>query len=72
MAQITDQAIEKLMTRQQVVHMSGLSLPGLLKMEREGRGPVVLRLGRRVMYRPSDIAAWLDSCASRGTQSAEA
>jgi predicted DNA-binding transcriptional regulator AlpA len=69
MAEIIDREIKKLLTRAEVAEMTGVSLPGLIKMEKEGRGPVVLKIGRMVRYRPSDVDAWWDGWAVPPTPS---
>lgn len=37
----------------------GLSVSTLAKMRLYGTGPVYSKLGRRVMYRPEDLKAWI-------------
>jgi hypothetical protein len=44
----------------------------LAKLRLSGNGPVYCKLGRRVVYRRDDLAAWLDTRIARGTADAEA
>lgn len=37
----------------------GISEGHLRNMRHEGRGPVYAQIGRRVLYRPVDLDAWL-------------
>ena len=46
----------------QAAGLLGLSINTLAKWRLSGVGPKYLKLGRRVAYRQSDIAAWLDGC----------
>jgi hypothetical protein len=41
--------------------MLNLSESTLAKLRLSGKGPVYCKLGRRVVYRPEDLAAWLES-----------
>lgn len=45
----------------QVAKRLGLSESTLAKMRLSGEGPPYAKLGRRVVYRPSDIDAWVTS-----------
>lgn len=44
-----------------------LSESTLAKMRMTGTGPVFLKLGRKVMYQPADLDAWLASKRRTGT-----
>jgi predicted DNA-binding transcriptional regulator AlpA len=50
----------------------GLSESTLAKLRLNGNGPVYCKLGRRVVYRPSDLEQWLQSRATRDTSDADA
>jgi hypothetical protein len=39
----------------------GLSESTLAKLRLSGNGPAYCKIGRRVVYRPDDLASWLDS-----------
>jgi len=41
--------------------LGGLSVSGLRKWRKTGKGPKYLRLGRLIRYRRADIEAWLES-----------
>ena len=51
----------------QVADQLGLSESTLAKMRLSGDGPPYSKLGRRVVYRPDDIDAWLASNRFRST-----
>jgi hypothetical protein len=50
----------------------GLAPSTLAKLRLEGNGPVYCKLGRRVVYRPDDLAAWLETRIARDTADAGA
>jgi hypothetical protein len=47
--------------------MVGLSTSTLAKLRLSGNGPAYCKVGRRVLYRQTDLCAWLDSRARRST-----
>jgi len=50
-----------------VADLLGLSKSTLAKMRLSGKGPVFSKLGRRVVYRPEDVDAWIASRRFRST-----
>ena len=50
----------------------GLSESTLAKLRLNGNGPAYCKLGRRVVYRPSDLERWLESRIARDTSDADA
>ena len=50
----------------------GLSESTLAKLRLNGNGPTYCKLGRRVVYRPVDLEAWLQSRTARDTTDADA
>ncbi len=44
----------------------------LAKLRLTGNGPPYCKLGRRVVYRPEDLAAWLESRLAHNTSDADA
>jgi excisionase family DNA binding protein len=50
----------------------GLSASTLAKMRLSGNSPAFLKLGRRVLYRRSDLDEWLESRIARDTSDADA
>lgn len=46
---------------------TGLSVSTLNKLRISGKGPVFLKLGRRVVYDPSDLDDWLNMRRRRST-----
>lgn len=45
----------------------GLSTSTLAKMRLSGDGPAYVKLGRRVVYRPEDLDAWIAANRFRST-----
>ena len=50
----------------------GLAPSTLAKLRLGGNGPVYCKLGRRVVYRREDLAAWLETRIARDTSDADA
>jgi Helix-turn-helix domain len=50
----------------------GLSPSTLAKLRLGSNGPIYCKLGRRVVYRRDDLAAWLETRIARDTTDAEA
>ena len=50
----------------------GLSESTLAKMRLNGNGPIYCKLGRRVVYRLTDLEQWLQSRTARDTSDADA
>lgn len=48
----------------------GLSVSTLNKLRLSGGGPIFLKLGRRVVYHPADLEAWLATKRRRSTSDA--
>lgn len=44
----------------QAAQSLGLSISTLAKLRLSGGGPMFSKLGRRVVYRPEDLKAWVD------------
>ncbi|GAB5509536.1 MAG: hypothetical protein Rhims3KO_09370 [Hyphomicrobiales bacterium] len=55
----------------QVASQLDLSPSTLAKMRLSGNGPPYSKLGRRVVYRPEDIDAWIASRRFRSTSEYE-
>jgi predicted DNA-binding transcriptional regulator AlpA len=49
----------------------GLSASTLAKLRLNGNGPLYCKLGRRVVYRLSDLEQWLQSRTARDTSDAD-
>lgn len=60
------------LTAGEAAKILGLSSSTLAKLRLGGTGPVYCKLGRRVVYRPDDLAAWLESRVARNTSDADA
>ena len=59
--------METYLTPEQLAKMIGLSVKTLNKWRWEGKGPHFLKLGRRVVYRLSDIDIYLQAQMRRST-----
>jgi predicted DNA-binding transcriptional regulator AlpA len=51
----------------QAASFVGLSVSTLAKLRLSGNGPIYCKLGRRIVYRPEDLAAWLEQNLRRST-----
>ena len=64
--------LPKVVSTKIAARLVGLSESTLAKLRLTGNGPVYCKLGRRVVYRPSDLEQWLQSRTTRDTSDAEA
>jgi len=55
------------MNVEEAAKFTGLSKSSLDKLRVYGGGPVFVKIGRRVIYREGDLAAWLAEHARRST-----
>jgi len=62
----------KVVTAVEAARLLGLSESTLAKMRLNGNGPIYCKLGRRVVYRPTDLDQWLQSRTTRDTSDADA
>lgn len=53
--------MSNLLNQQAAATMLGLSPRTLERFRCTGFGPVYRKLGRRVLYRPDDISAWINT-----------
>jgi predicted DNA-binding transcriptional regulator AlpA len=60
------------LTAEEAARILGLAASTLAKLRLRGNGPVYCKLGRRVVYRKEDLAAWLESRLARDTSDADA
>jgi predicted DNA-binding transcriptional regulator AlpA len=60
------------LTSRDAARMVGLSESTLAKLRLNGNGPSYCKLGRRVVYRPTDLEEWLQSRTTRDTTDADA
>ena len=51
--------IQKHLNEHEVAAIIGLSVKTLRRMRHENRGPIYLKLGRRVVYPEADLTKWL-------------
>jgi predicted DNA-binding transcriptional regulator AlpA len=59
------------LTTSDAAKIVGLSESTLAKLRLYGNGPTYCKLGRRVVYRPADLDAWLQSRTVQDTTEAE-
>lgn len=53
---------EKLLTPRELADYLSVTVDGLAQMRYRGTGPAFIKAGaRRVLYRESDVQAWLDA-----------
>ena len=62
----------KVVTAKVAARYVGLSESTLAKLRLNGNGPIYCKLGRRVVYRPTDLDQWLESRTARDTSDADA
>ena len=55
---------------QTAARFTGIAVATLAKMRCIGGGPLFVKLGRRVVYRRSDVIAWLDARRVKNTSEA--
>ena len=61
----------RLLDTTQAAESLGLSARTLEGFRQSGRGPHYVKLGRRTMYAPEDLAAWVESRKRRSTKEGE-
>ncbi len=54
-------AIENLLNEHDVARLTGLSVASVRRWRLFNSGPIFLKLGASVRYRPEDLQAWLAS-----------
>jgi len=59
-------------TTGEAAKLLGLAPSTLAKLRLNGNGPLYCKLGRRVVYRRSDLETWLQSRTTRDTSDADA
>ncbi|MFT3797182.1 helix-turn-helix transcriptional regulator [Microbacterium sp.] len=57
----------EILTRAEVAELTRISLATLARWAGEGSGPKFRKAGGRVLYRRSDVLAWLDSLEAGGS-----
>jgi hypothetical protein len=59
---MTVKLLERLWTTKETAERKGIPEPSLISMRFRKTGPPYLRLGnKKIMYRPEDVEAWLQS-----------
>lgn len=64
--------LPKVLSTKVAARVVGLSESTLAKLRLNGNGPAYCKLGRRVVYRPSDLEQWLQSRTTSDTSDADA
>lgn len=54
----------ELMTMQEVAEATRTNIETLRYWRKTETGPKSFRMGRRVLYRTSDVNAWIDACVA--------
>jgi predicted DNA-binding transcriptional regulator AlpA len=62
----------KVVNASEAARLLGLSESTLAKLRLNGSGPTYCKLGRRVVYRTTDLDEWLQSRTTRDTSDADA
>jgi hypothetical protein len=62
--------IETMLTTEEVAALIRTTPAGVANMRYRGVGPRGIRAGKRVLYRESEVLAWLDSRADEPTTAA--
>ena len=68
----TIRSLPKVIPASEAARLVGLSESTLAKLRLNGNGPAYCKLGRRVVYRPADLDAWLQSRTTTDTSDADA
>lgn len=66
-ASIYDHHMDKLLDNAQVAEILGIKPATLRKWRHLNKGPRWIKLGRRAMYKPEDVTAWIDTQAENTT-----
>lgn len=69
---MTTTNIQSTLSVNEAAKVLGLSPSTLAKMRLHGSGPVYCKLGRRMVYRRTDLEQWLQSRTTRDTSDANA
>lgn len=56
----TDAMVRRLLSVDEVAQVLGVPVKTLYQWRHKGVGPVGLRVGRHLRYRPADVSAWID------------
>lgn len=62
----------KVVCSREAARIVGLAESTMAKLRLNGNGPLYCKLGRRVVYRISDLEQWLQSRTTRDTSDADA
>ena len=68
----TPRLMPTVVTTKTSARLVGLAESTLAKLRLNGNGPIYCKLGRRVVYRPTDLELWLQSRTARHTSDADA
>ena len=60
-----------LISRDDLASVLGVSTSSLILWANAGRGPMPLRVGRRIYYRVSDVLAWMEPRSTSGNRTAK-
>ena len=63
--------MDELLTVRDVARLTKSTVAAIYQWRRRGNGPKGVRVGNKVLFRPQDIEAWLESRAEQGAPVAE-
>ena len=58
--------LENLLNERDVARVTGMSLASVRRWRLLRQGPVYIKIGAAVRYRPADLTGWLDSRPASG------
>ena len=61
----------QLLTERDVARIIGLSIASIRRWRALQRGPKFIKIGVAIRYKPSDVAAWIDSRPMGGDRACE-
>jgi len=59
-------SLKSLLTEREVARLTAMSVASVRRWRLLRKGPVYVKIGSAVRYRPEDISTWLHSCPSGG------
>ncbi len=59
-----------ILTKEEAAHRARISPSYMHQLIRNGKGPTVTQIGRRVLVRTDALQAWLESCSASAQQAA--
>lgn len=57
----TEAITSQYLSVKQAARFTNLSTQSLYKMEKQGKGPIKIKVGGRVLFDKNDLTAWMDA-----------